>query len=606
MHHTLRRVTAMPPSPLPYRAVTGRTVSQLLLDYLALEKVEHLFGIPGGGIMYLLNELRLREDEFTYVICKHETGAAYMADGFHRVTGKLGVVLATTGPGAINALTGAMNAQADGSAVLTITGEVAESYFGKGYLQQGIDGTLDVGNAFRNAVQYSAMIASPDDFGTLFTQALRDALSVPARATHIGLPVDVSNQPPSAPVMFPATPSAYRAMPAFCDPRRTKEALDLLLAAKRPLILLGNGCRFALQGERLARFTSFVERFGIPVMTTPDAKALFPETHPLSLRTYGLAGCIWTSAYLSASCGGPAYDGLLIVGSQLGSLATNKWDPLLLPQGPLIQVDADQSVIGRVFPLSLGIIAEAGRFFDNLCVLATDATPDPATVANRKATIAQIKETYAPWYDPEKRASDTAPILPQAAMRVINETVPSGSHIFMDCANCVGWSLNYLALDPPTQIHYALDMGPLGFGTCAVIGGKFGAPDRPCIAITGDGAFLMHGNELSTASRYGIGAVWIVLDDNDLAMVSQGNAHFFPTPAEPSWTDYYSLGKPDLVAFARGLGAEAQRVNDVAGLRTALHAAIGAAERDRRPHVIVLGIDRSEVPPYYRAPPLGA
>ena len=155
-----------------YRTVTDRTVSQLLLDYLKLEDVRYLFGIPGGGIMYLLNDLRLREDEFTYIVCRHETGAAYMADGYHRVTGGLGVVLATTGPGAVNALTGVMNAQADHSAVLAITGEVAESYFGKGYLQQGIDGTLNVDAVYQASVQYSAMIASPDDFATLFTQAL--------------------------------------------------------------------------------------------------------------------------------------------------------------------------------------------------------------------------------------------------------------------------------------------------------------------------------------------------------------------------------------------------------------------------------------------------
>lgn len=586
-----------------YRTVTDRTVSQLLLDYLKLEDVRYLFGIPGGGIMYLLNDLRLREDEFTYIVCRHETGAAYMADGLHRVTGGLGVVLATTGPGAVNALTGVMNAQADHSAVLAITGEVAESYFGKGYLQQGVDGTLNVDAVYQASVQYSAMIASPDDFATLFTQALRDALSIPFRATHISLPVDVSNETPSKPVPFPNSWRNYRTVPQASDRARTDQALDLLLRAKRPLIMLGNGNRFALQGERRDKFIAFVERFGIPVMTSPDGKALFPETHPLALRNTGLAGCIWPSLYLAAAGGGPAYDALMVMGSVLGNLATGNWNTALLPQGPLIQVDADQAVIGRVFPIELGIVSELGQFIDDLCELAARRQPDEAAVAERKKYVSWIRDNHAPWYDPEKRESQASPILPQSAMRVINEVVPTGSHIFIDCANCVGWTLNDLAIDPPTQLHLSLDTGPLGFGTCAVVGGKLGAPDRTCVAITGDGAFLMHGSEVSTAARYGIGAIWIVMDNNDLAMVSQGNAHFFPEPPEPSWTDYYKLGAPDLVAFATGLGATTYTVHDPQQLRAALTKAIGQADLYRRPQVIVLEIDRSEVPPYYRTPP---
>ena len=586
-----------------YRAVTERTVSQLLLDYLKLENVRYLFGIPGGGIMYLLNELRLREDEFTYIVCRHETGAAYMADGLHRVTGGLGVVLATTGPGAINALTGAMNAQADHSAVLAITGEVAENYFGKGYLQQGIDGTLNVDAVYQASVQYSAVISSPENLSTLLTQALRDALSVPFRATHVSLPVDVSNQTPADPVPFPNSWENYRTVPKASDRARTGRALDLLLAARRPLIMLGNGNRFALQGERREKFIAFVERFGIPVMTSPDGKALFPETHPLSLRNTGMAGCIWPSLYLAAVGGGPAYDALMVMGSGLGNLATSNWNTALLPKGPFIQVDADQSVIGRAFPIELGIVSELGQFIDDLCELAAGRQPDEAAVSERKGYIRWLRDSHAPWYDPEKRDSLASPILPQSAMRVINEVVPAGSHIFIDCANCVGWSLNDLAIDPPTQLHLSLDTGPLGFGTCAVVGGKLGAPDRTCVAITGDGAFLMHGSEVSTAARYGIGAVWIVMDNNDLAMVSQGNAHFFPTPPIPSWTDYYKLGSPDLVAFATGLGADTYTVRDPHGLRIALTKAIAQADLRRRPQVIVLEIDRSEVPPYYRTPP---
>jgi acetolactate synthase I/II/III large subunit len=589
-------------------ATTGRTVCDLLLDYLKVEGVTHIFGIPGGGIMYMLEALRLREHEFTYVVARHETGAAYMADGLHRATGGLGVVLVTTGPGATNAVTGVMNAQSDHSAVLLVTGEVAESYFGKGYLQQGVDGALDVTAIYRNAVSYSAMIASPDDFAILFPQALRNALSLPFSAAHVSLPVDVSNLAPSTPVAVPRRPEAYRTVPRASDPARARQALGLLTAARRPVILIGNGCRFPLRGERLARFAEVVARFGIPVMTTPDGKAIFPETHPLSLRNYGLAGCLWPSCYLGAlqpagAPAGPPYDALMVLGSSLGSLATSNWNSLLKPAGPLIQVDADPAVIGRAFELDLGIVADLAEFIDDFCTLSDSFTPDGAAVAQRERYVAWIKDAWAPWYDPEKRRSDAAPILPQAAMRVIQDCAPQAANIYVDCANCVGWTLNYLAIDPPTRLHLSLDMGPMGFGVCSVIGGKIGAPHSPCLAITGDGAFLMHGAEVSTAAQNRVGAIWVVLNDNDLAMVSQGNAHFFPEPVEPSWRDYYKLGDPDLVAFSRSLGAEACRAASPAELREALGRAIANADRDRRPQVIVVGIDRNEIPPYYRTAP---
>jgi acetolactate synthase-1/2/3 large subunit len=590
-------------------AATDRTICDLLLDYLKLEGVTHIFGVPGGGIMYLLEALRLRQDEFTYVVARHETGAAYMADGLHRATGKLGVVLVTTGPGATNAVTGVMNAQSDHSAVLVITGEVAESYFGKGYLQQGVDGSLDVTAIYRNATAYSAMIANPDDFAILFPQALRDALSLPFSAAHISLPVDVSNLAPSTPLKIPARPEAYRSTPRASDPARTRQALAMLTAARRPAILVGNGCRFPLRGERLARFTAAVARFGIPVMTTPDGKAIFPETHPLSLRNYGLAGCLWPFCYLGAlqpehaPGKAPPYDALLVLGSGLGGLATLNWNPLLKPAGPLIQVDADPAVIGRAYEIELGIVADLAEFLDDFCALSTEFEPDRAAVAEREAYVAWIKDTWSPWYDPDKRRSEASPLLPQAAMRVIQDCAPAGANIFVDCANCVGWSLNYLAIDPPTRLHLSLDMGPLGFGVCGVVGAKIAAPDTTCIAIAGDGAFLMHGAEVSTATQNRVGAIWLVLDDNDLAMVSQGNEHFFPQPVEPSWKDYYKLGAPDLVGFARSLGAEACRVTSPTALREALEAAIARADRDRRPQVIALGIDRDEIPPYYRKAP---
>ena len=232
------------PSVAPTPAPFG-TVAQLLLDYLHAEGVNKIFGIPGGAAVWLMNELKKQSQPIDYVICRHETGAAYIADGYARVKGGLGVVLTTSGPGATNALTGAMNAQASCSPVMVITGEVPEEYYGKGYLQEGTDAKLDVHNIFQNALASSAIISSPLNFQTLFQQALRNALSLPKQAVHISLPNDIAGE--CAP-NYPASirPSTYRPITACTDPKAVADTLHELTHARRPLIFLGNGSREAL------------------------------------------------------------------------------------------------------------------------------------------------------------------------------------------------------------------------------------------------------------------------------------------------------------------------------------------------------------------------
>jgi acetolactate synthase-1/2/3 large subunit len=579
------------------------TPAQLLLRYLALEGVTTLFGIPGAAVMQLLYELRVQSDAFRYVICRQETGAAYIADGYARVSDGLGVVLVTSGPGATNALTGTINADQCGTALLTISGEVKESVFGKAYLQEGIDSGLDVNEVYNASCGYSAVIDNPANFCTLFEQALRDARSAPRRAVHVSLPVDVSTQAigtPTAPVNVPAAPSNYRAAPHGCDDAAVDGALELLLAAKRPLILLGNGARVALRGPRLEPFAALVERLTIPVMTTPGAKGIFPESHPMSLRNYGLAGCRWTTAYIDGPPEAEHYDALLAIGSSLGELATTVtvpfiYDMSLLPSGSFIHVDANPAVIGRSFPVDLGIVAEAGATLDRLFVAAEHAPP-PQHAAERRKLINELKREVAPAPPPQPPSPEPGTVHPVALMSALNRGLPAGTQMFFDCGNCVGWSLAYLEVDPPSELHSALSMGPMGFAVGAVIGAKMALPTRSCVAICGDGAFVMHGGEVATAAQYGVGAVWIVLADGDLKMVSQGMAAFYPGM---NWAEYYPSGAPDLVGFAKALGANATLVDAEADLDGALAAALAGAANS--PQVLVVKVDPTAEPPYYVA-----
>lgn len=580
----------------------SRTVADQILDYLVLEGATRLFGLPGAGIAHLLQRIRLRP-EFTYVVCRQETGAAYMADGYYRATGKPGVVLVTSGPGATNALTGTMNANFGGSAVLALTGEVPQGFLGRGYLQEGTDCGLNVRDVYAAGTRYSADIVAAAGAPTLIEQALRDMLSVPRRAVRLGISDNVAAAPAEASKFSPRPPAssaAYRTLPAAVPAGAVRRTLDVLSSAKRPLLLLGAGCREALRDKATAdALRCLVEWWKIPVMTTSDGKGVFPEDHELSLRAYGLAGCEWPQYWMIGKDGTAAHDALLVVGSSLGELATYKWNPMLVPNGPFIQVDIDQSIIGRGFPVSDGFVAEAGGFFRELWSKAPAWPHDEAAVAARAAEIAAIKNKYSPLASPDAYNSETVPLQPAALCRVLNSVLPDDAYIFIDCGNCVGWALHCLIVGRQQEAHSALAMGPMGFAVCAVAGARFGNPNRLAVALVGDGAFLMQVGEVSTAAAHGVGAIWVVLVDDDLRMVSQGMEVLFH---EPGLYDHsYRLGKPDLAKVAEGLGAAVTMVNKPSDLSAAWPDVVRGANRGL-PQVILAIVDRTAAPPYYSPP----
>jgi acetolactate synthase I/II/III large subunit len=569
------------------------TVSELLLHYLEVDGVHHLFGIPGTTLGALLNDLKRRADTFTYHICRHETGAAYIADGYARVTGTLGVVLVSSGPGATNAVTGAAVAQACRSSVLVISAEPPQSTFGRGGFQGGVDSALNINAIYRNTDHYSAVITHPGHFRALFTHALRSALGRPRGAAHISLPQDIVGAALPHDVDVPTSIRNYRAIPAGSNREPAARVIALLAEAKKPLLFLGNGCREALlrplrpadgpdptaPTERSARLQRLVEKFALPVVTSANGKGIFPESHPMSLRNYGFGGSDWPAAYMNgqgAAGDGSHYDALLVLGSSLGEKTTNDLSQTLLPDGPLVQVDADPAMLGRGFPLEFGVVADAGAFIDDLIAAGEAVTPPEPAVRQRDELVQRIKRSA--WTSPS-----TA--LHNELVRSIGELLPRGAHVFGDASLFAAASLRYMTIDPPTEMHHAFKMEPMGWAVAAVVGAAIGAPDAACVAICGDGGFMMHGNEVSTAAQYHVGAVWVVYSNNTLGNVAEHLAQEF---GGTGWMDLYRLGEPRLAEVARGLGADAVEVRTVEAFRQAFAASLKDARLKRKPQVVVV------------------
>lgn len=567
-----------------------------LIAMLKAEGVTRIFGIPGGALIGMLEAIRA-DPSITYYTCRQETGAAYIADGFARVSGGLGVVLVTSGPGATNAVTGAMNADASGTPLLVISGEIKEAFFGRGYLQEGIDAGLDIVDLYASAIDFSEMVTSPLNAQELFQSAMRHTWGPRGHAAHLSLPGDVAMAPPAPPVIATA-PSTYRVTSGFVDPDGIAAAVAAIAAARRPLLMLGDGCRRALTDPTvLGEFIRAVNHLALPVMTDPDAKGLFPETHDLALRNFGIAGCTWPLQYMTDTAK-VQYDALVVIGSPLGELATNTWESPFVPDGPFVQIGDDPDVIGRAFQITRGVVSEMRAAINAFTTAALEATVDPTIAADRRAFVAGIRST-SPFVDGPKRTAGTTPVKPQELARIVSQGLPPGSQIFVDAGNCVGWSLHEMVVDPPTQLHTALAMGPMGFATGAVVGARLAASSAPCVAIVGDGGFMMQMAEVATAAQYGIGAIWVVLADHDLAMVSQGMATI---TGDASYDHFYKLGWTDLRAAATALGATAYDVGSPDEAGRALLAALAGAAKGV-PQVIVAAIDTSEMPPYNYAPP---
>ncbi|MEK7384197.1 MAG: thiamine pyrophosphate-binding protein, partial [Elusimicrobiota bacterium] len=332
--------------------VPSRTVTAvgLLLEYLEAEGVDCIFGIPGGPLMPLYEAI-FESGRIRPIITKHEEGAAFMADGYARVSGRLGVCCTTTGPGATNALTGLACAQRDSVPVMLLTAQIATAAFGKGAAQESSPLGIDIVDLYKAATKASVMLVSPEKMADMTRHLLRKCLSGRPGPVHFSLPADMMKRPVASDVW---RPEHYRPQSELFDRRSVREAAQLLLRARRPAILAGYGVHLSrAYGELMV----LAERLNIPVATTPRAKGVFPEDHPLSLGVFGMAGSPQADAVLLSD----QTDLLLVIGTSLGETSTHAWDPRLGRDRALLQIDVDPGEIGKNYPVRAGLVGDAKR-----------------------------------------------------------------------------------------------------------------------------------------------------------------------------------------------------------------------------------------------------
>lgn len=567
-------------------ASTAATAAELILGHLADQGVDTIFGIPGGHISPFLGALR-RQRRIRYVIARHEGGAAFMADGYARASGRPGVCLVTAGPGVTNALTGVAAAHLDGSPMLLLSGQVPTDSFGRGGIQESTsEGGIDLVAALRYATVHSSLVVDPRAVGRQIGRALAELRRRPGGAVHLCIPANLARAPldPAEVARWPRW-RMTRGSGGHPPEGVVAAVHERLSAARRPLVYLGSGAREALL-RRGDAFIEWSQRHGIAVVTSPRAKGLIDERAPCSLGVFGLAGSLQAEEQLRRGC-----DALLVLGSRLGEWSSNNFSRDLRAAF-IAQVDLDEAAIGRCLPVDSPIVADTDEFMAELLALPAAsgalAVQRCRELAALKAEVPRQRPTSAP-------SRPRGRLAPQQVMAALDRRIGEDLDLYVDMGNCTGWAIHCLTMAPPARLFTPCGLSTMGWSCGAVLGGKIATPQRRALALLGDGSFLMNGAEVSTAAKYRIGAVYLVLDDDALGMVNHGE-HI---QTGHSLDDgYYDLGAPDLVAFARALGAHAYAVDSPQAAADALDAAFVAADAERRPQVIVARINRQEVPPY--------
>ena len=464
--------------------------------------------------------------------------------------------------------------------MLVITGQVPTSIYGKGTFQDSTKEGVDSVAIFDPLTKFSRMIISRYKMPELLREAFRIAYSGKKGPVHLSYPKDIM-EAEIEDTLLP--PSAYKVKSEYFDRRLVIDAAAKLVKAKKPAMLVGSG---VVASDATSEVLELAEMLNIPVATTPKAKGAFPESHGLSLGVLGLCGSPAAEEYLLGDV-----DVLLVVGASLNQMTTFSWDPRIMPSDCLIHINIDPAEIGKNYTADIGLVGDCRAVLYEISfrILRELQEYDPTTQRPAEA-ITEFKKKTGMFLDEEKMHSESVPIKPQALMRELQELLPKDAIVFFDTGNHICWAIHYLRFDMPNFIS-AFGMLTMGYATAAAIGGKLAAPDRPVIAVVGDGCFQMNGMEIATAVNYDIPVVWIVNNNARLGLVHE--LQKFSLGEKTVSTTFKQV---NFAKVAEGLGAQGFRIEKPGELSKIWPQAL----ESRKPTVIDCLIAPDEVPPLDR------
>ncbi len=558
-------------------------VSDFIVQYLTKLDVKYIFGIPGAPLLPLFDAV-YKSGTLQPILVKHEEAAATMADGYARVSGKIGVCCATTGPGTTNLITGVAEAYMDGIPLLILTAHVPLYCYGKGTFQDSSADGLNTTQIFKQFTKYSTTIMSKHRVVDSLNKAFICAHSGRKGPVHISLPYDILNETIDFDwenTCLQNCLAPYTALNHYFNRKLVHDATNQILNAARPVILAGFG---VIISQAAGELMELAEQLNIPVATTYRAKGVIAADHPLHLGSVGLAGNPVAEEYIHS----PEVDVLLAIGTDLDEFTTNSWDPELQPSKTLIHIDIQPETIGKNYPVQTCLVGDAKTILMeiNLRVFKAINRGNYKPKASLK-DVSAFKENRTSVIDAHKMECQTMPLLPQRLTREIREALPDDTIVFVDGSNNLFFTTHYMPFYVPGTFIVG-GFGNMSYGTMAAIGGRLAAPERLVVAICGDGGFLMNGMEVATAVNYNIPVIWIIHNNAKLGAIHHIQKLMYKGNCIAS-----SYNRVDFAAVAKGLGADGYTISKPNELGTIMPKIIAR----KRPAVIDAIIDAREPPP---------
>ncbi|MDX1755072.1 MAG: thiamine pyrophosphate-binding protein [Marinobacter sp.] len=554
----------------------------LILSYLERLGVEYVFGVPGGSIEPLFNALARSERRggIRPIIARHETGAAFMAEGYARETGKLGVCCSTSGPGATNMLTGVASAYTDGIPMLVITAQTSLERFGQGSFQETSCTGINTVEMFSRCTRYNTLVSHSAQLEQKLLQAISHTLSNQPGPAHLSIPLDVMRQP-----VVNAT--SHESLRAFInhDVAPSQGAMHLILkdlaTVTKVTVVLGEGAVGAID-ELLA----LVEARGWQLVTTPRGKGLVNSDHPAHRGVFGFAGHGSAMEALKPENA----ERVLVIGTALDEVSTCGWDPTTILSDRMIHLSDNPEHLIRSTVARLVVLGSPRLMLKPFAKLLAS---DPVRMEKQALTSEFHSAQNVKIDNPEKCSAIKGPIKPQALMTHMSQVCPPESRVLMDTGNSFLWGIHYWNIrkpqsEPKSLFHIGISYASMGWAIGTSVGMAAASRNTPVVCFTGDGSVLMSGQEITTALQENLNLLMVVLNDSALGMVRHGQAL---SGGEQIGN---ALPQVNFADLAKALGVKSHRIETMEELRA---LDVPAILREPGPCVLDVIVDGDEVPP---------
>jgi len=517
--------------PIPRAAATNErdfkvgkmTGAQAVVEAFTREGVEYVFGLPGGACLPLFDALY--DAKFKVILVRHEQGAVHMAEGYARSTGRPGVVVVTSGPGATNTVTGIADAYMDSIPLVVITGQVKSFLIGNDAFQEA-----DVTGITRPITKHNYLVKNVNDLPRVLKEAFTIATSGRPGPVLIDFPSDVSLQ--TVDFEYPDEVSVRGFKPvAEAHAGQIKKAADLIMASKRPVIYTGGGVVISGATKELIEL---VEKTQAPCTNTLMGLGSVPGTHPLFMGMLGMHGTVFANRAVHES------DLLIAIGARFDDRVTGDLKKFA-PHAKIIHIDVDPSAISKNVKVDVPIVGDVKQVLKELNKLVGKV--------DTKAWLADIEKWKKE--SPLRYKDDSELIRPQYAIQRLCDILGSDAIVSTDVGQHQMWAAQYYKLDGPNQFLTSGGLGTMGYGFPAAIGAQFAFPNKTVVCISGDGSIQMNIQEMATAVLNKLPVKLAIINNNYLGMVRQWQEAFY----NHRYSSSHMSGNPNFVALAKAYGA---------------------------------------------------